>query len=430
MHFLQPDSDDEVEQKKKQQSSSPQQETTKKSNKVKIEVESDDDEEEVPINKNKNKSVVAAPQQQEEISSKSNAVEQQQQQQASTPKLSGPNNDQYYFKYLSERKPFPFQGGDKELTTLISKWGLGESMSCLQFSYEMITDSDTYANSKSATVQGQVHAALLPEFIVALLNSDEFLKHFKCGDGHGNGGNKNSVSVSYPSPVSAVKLQILRAKETTLDLFDRLVAPSRDITDPEERNKKLHPRMRDIPTQIVRDNGHVCNMADVFLPCGITVSDQLRGLFMLSEEENPECYEIFSEEERNEFLWHVMWRLLAGGAVNQYEDEFEPYKDACREVYKSLISVGRSNNNAKKQQQTSGDDDAESTGANASTQPSLEVQSLVAQVKDIKCKNKSIMKTTFFPKDDKTGNHNFFYVIVDPFRKTCIVWYNAFFSPF
>lgn len=431
MHFLQPDDVDEHEHQQQQQ------QTEKKTNKVNIEIDDEeDDEEEIPINKNKNK-------QPTQTTAATTAVVADQSKSSTTTtvlpltttKLSSPKSDQYYFRYLSERKPFPFQGGDKELTNLIAKWGLGESMSCMQFQYEMITDADTYANSKSAAVAGQVHAALLPEFIVALLNSDEFIKHFKCGDGHGNGGNKNSVSLSYPAPVSAVKLQVLRAKETTLDMFDRLIAPSRELSG-DERKKKIHPRMRDIPNQIIRDNGHVCNMADVFLPCGITVSDQLRGLFMLNEEENPDCYEIFSEEERNEFLWHVMWRLLAGGAVNQYEDEFAPYKDACRDVYKSLISVGRvnknSNNSSSSQQKQQKDDldDNDDQKPSATSTPSLEVQSLAAQVKDIKCKNKSVMKTIFFPKDDRTGNHNFLYVVVDPFRKTCIVWYNAFFSPF
>lgn len=415
--MLQPDSDEETTQQEKKQRETTA--TTSKKTKVKIEIDDDEEEEvEVPIKKNGNKTKeeVPKPSQQQ--------VQAQQQPQLSLP---GSNKDHYHFKYISDRKPFPFLGGDRELTDSIKKWGLFESMSCLQFSYEMIVDDHTLATSKSATVPGQVHAALLPEFTVSLLNSDDFKANFKCGDGKGNSGGQNSVPVSYPAPVTSVKMQVLRCQETTLEMFDRLVASSsagkneQDDDDDDEENKKSvknknsdkknqkqqHPRMVDLPHQIVRENGRSCMMQDVYLPCGITVSDQLRGVFMLNEEEG-ECYDAFSEEERNEFLWHVMRRLVSGGAVNQYEDEFEPYKDATREVYKSLISVGRS-------------------AANKSV---VEVQSLVGLVSDVKCGGSTSIKKTFFPKDDRTGNHNFLYVIVDPFRKTCIVWYNAFFSPF
>lgn len=432
MHMLEPDSDTEEKSTTKvvvvQDTSKSAQ---KKGNKVKIEIDDEDDVEDSSTdirNSKKTAEVLEHKNQQAACTTTTSTTTIKAATTApSAPptELSGPSKDHFHFECLSDRKPFPFLGGDKELTDLISKWGLGESMSCLQFSYEMVTSADPPRqedSSKSAkTTPGHVHPALLPEFSVELLNSEEFLRFFRCGDGHGNvnseagGGHKNATPLHYPSPVTSVKLEMLRTRETTLAMFDRLVAPARG--DPDAQNK-AHPRMRDLPHEIVRDNGRVCNMPDVFLPCGITVSDQLRGVFMLNEDET-ECYDAFSEDERSEFLWHVMRRLVAGGAVNQYEDEFEPYKDATRDVYKSLVSVGR-----KKNQQQQSD----STSANDNSSP-FEVQSIVALVKDIRCGKSSVVKL-FFPKDDRTGNHNFLYIIVDPIRRTCIVWYNAFFSPF
>ena len=310
-------------------------------------------------------------------------------------------SEQFHFTCIAgtpaHQRQFPMCGGDRELTQRMAKWGLGESMQCVQYSYDMIVDGHTYATSKSATVPGQVHAGMMQEFALALFNSEAFLTTFRCGDGRGAGRVPLSA---LPGPITSVTLAPLRVNATTLDMFDRL-------TDRDELEA------RGVDVQICRADGRSCNMLDVFLPCGITVSDQLRGVFMLSEDES-ETYRAYSDAERSEFLFHVMWRVVAGGAVNQYEDELVPYKEAARDIYKSLISVGRAR------------------GGDASE---LVVQSLVCAVQDI-CvsggggKAWSMMRSTFFPKDDRTGNHNFMYLVVDPIRRTVCVWYNAFFSPF
>jgi hypothetical protein len=151
-------------------------------------------------------------------------------------------------------------------------------------------------------------------------------------------------------------------------------------------------------------------MADVFLPHGVTVADELRNL-VLNEDES-EHAGFFSEADKNEFLYHVLWRVLAGGAVNQYEDDFEPYRSAVREMYKSFVAVER---------------------APSGNAAGLELvsRSIVAQITGLWTgPDRKRDAVPLFPKDDGTGNHNFLYLIVDPKRRECALWYNAFFSAF
>ena len=153
---------------------------------------------------------------------------------------------------------------------------------------------------------------MIPDLAIALLNSDAFQRNFKVSDGHGN-----TCAVDFPSRVVSVTLENLRARQTTLEMFDRLVD-----SDPDSLMSRYGG------PSIVRENGAVSHMMDEYLPHNVTVSDQLRGVFMLGEE--AETYNVFSDDDRNEFLYHVMWRLVSGNGMNQYEDSFEPYKDACQ----------------------------------------------------------------------------------------------------
>jgi len=48
-------------------------------------------------------------------------------------------------------------------------------------------------------------------------------------------------------------------------------------------------------------------------------------------------YDMFTEEERSEFLFRVFRHLCLGGAVCQFEDTIQPYLDATKAVYKDLV---------------------------------------------------------------------------------------------
>ena len=53
--------------------------------------------------------------------------------------------------------------------------------------------------------------------------------------------------------------------------------------------------------------------------------------------EESDYYSIFSNSERQEFLFLLFKHLCLGGAVCQYEDNVQPYLDTAKSLYKELI---------------------------------------------------------------------------------------------
>ena len=276
----------------------------------------------------------------------------------------------FQFEFDEGRKFASF--ADRDNAENLAKWGIPVNvMQGLHFRFD-----ETFRRG------------MAEEFLCALFNSAAFRGAFQLADGRGG-----STAFCGPARVTKVKHTPLLCSHTTLDLFDRV--------------------MND---EIVRKaSGAVCKMADVFLPRGVTVADQLRGVFMLGEDS--EYYDTFSETEQSEFLYHVMWRLVAGGALNQYEDDFSVYKNVCRDVYRDLVSVARVD--------AGGAGDVEGGGGSG-----LAVQSLVYQVHA--AAGSDGLEVPLFPVDDESrnGNHNFMYVSIHPTRRACTVWYNGFWSPF
>ena len=53
--------------------------------------------------------------------------------------------------------------------------------------------------------------------------------------------------------------------------------------------------------------------------------------------EESEKYEIYSAQERSEFLFRLFKHVCIGGSVCQFEDDLQPYIDVARSIYKDLI---------------------------------------------------------------------------------------------
>ena len=68
----------------------------------------------------------------------------------------------------------------------------------------------------------------------------------------------------------------------------------------------------------------------------IEIVDKLRECLLIEESEN---YCIFNEAQRRELLFKLLTLLAVGGSFNQYEDTIQPYLDATKQLYKSLVSV-------------------------------------------------------------------------------------------
>jgi len=59
---------------------------------------------------------------------------------------------------------------------------------------------------------------------------------------------------------------------------------------------------------------------------------------MLLDEESEE-YNLYSEDERNEFVFRIFQMLVLGGTLCQFEDILQPYLDVTKSIYKDLIRL-------------------------------------------------------------------------------------------
>ncbi|XP_076282889.1 cilia- and flagella-associated protein 300 isoform X3 [Lasioglossum baleicum] len=63
---------------------------------------------------------------------------------------------------------------------------------------------------------------------------------------------------------------------------------------------------------------------------------------MLLDEECPE-YNLYTKDEREEFIFRIFQMLVLGGILCQHEDKLDPYLDATKTIYKDLIRVEKQN---------------------------------------------------------------------------------------
>jgi len=165
----------------------------------------------------------------------------------------------------------------------------------------------------------------------------------------------------------AIKYTRLAATVLRLDFFDRLKDAG-----------------------IVR-GGEVSKCLDV--QCGeVLVSDRLRTMLL---DESSEDWEVFSERERSELIFHVLRRLAIGGGMNQWDDAMEPYLNLTRSIYKDLVSVHK-------------------TGTGA-----LQVSSFTYLVTEVNGSSASLFS--------RPSEHNFCYITIDPTARHVKLWYSAWF---
>ncbi|XP_033638005.1 cilia- and flagella-associated protein 300-like isoform X1 [Asterias rubens] len=144
---------------------------------------------------------------------------------------------------------------------------------------------------------------------------------------------------------------------------------------------------------IVRENGSIVKCLDEFYE-DFQISDELRKVLLV---EDSDLYDIFSEDDRSEFVFILLKHLCLGGAVCQYEDDIKPYLDTVKSLYKELISVQK---DSKTQE--------------------LSVTSLVYR---LQAWDKDGYQ--YYP-CDKEHEQNFAYLIVDPIKRHVAVLYHQF----
>jgi hypothetical protein len=85
--------------------------------------------------------------------------------------------------------------------------------------------------------------------------------------------------------------------------------------------------------QIARENGAIRKCFDEYYE-DIQISDELRKMLLIEDSDN---YDMYTDKERNEFLFRLFKHLCLGAYCCQFEDEIKPYIDVARSIYKDLV---------------------------------------------------------------------------------------------
>lgn len=175
----------------------------------------------------------------------------------------------------------------KETQDLFSKWGMLNHMQILQFKFEQ--EFKKYKEN---------------DFLWRFFNDPNVRSSFAVCN------SKGGFSSLY-GKVEKVIFKELNKNVIRMDFFNRLY-----------------------DSGIVRKNETITRCFDIFLDDGMTVSNKLFELFLCPDSDN---WDLYSEEERDEFIFHIMKRICIGGAMNQYEDKFTHYFETTKGIYKDLV---------------------------------------------------------------------------------------------
>ncbi|XP_005300404.2 transcriptional coactivator YAP1 isoform X9 [Chrysemys picta bellii] len=86
---------------------------------------------------------------------------------------------------------------------------------------------------------------------------------------------------------------------------------------------------------VVRETGHIVKCYDDYYD-GIPISDELRKVLLLEDSDH---FDLFSQSNREEFLFCLFKHLCLGGTLCQFEDVLGPYLETTKALYKDLVSV-------------------------------------------------------------------------------------------
>ena len=122
------------------------------------------------------------------------------------------------------------------------------------------------------------------------------------------------------------------------------------------------------------------------------VSDELRKVILV---EDSEFFNIFTYEDREEFIFRIFSHLVLGGYCCQYEDNVNGYTETTKHLYKDLLHVCKDKNSNQ-----------------------LFIQSIVLKIRLLDNKGDIV-----FP--GRSSNvQNFCYMIIDPETRQIIIWHH------
>ena len=130
--------------------------------------------------------------------------------------------------------------------------------------------------------------------------------------------------------------------------------------------------------------------------------------------------EMFTETEKDEFLFRLFCHFVLGGTLCQYEDTVEPYVNAAKRLYKDLVTVST----ILARDSADGDSTANSNtdrDDNNSDEKKLAVSSIVVKVNCVKNESYSSSDNLLF---FRPHINNFLYLIIQPQEQTVYTLYH------
>jgi len=229
----------------------------------------------------------------------------------------------------------------KENFKTLEKWGLSQNMELVKFRFNTSFElKDLQRFLKDLFNDPIVKKNFPPLTLVVLPDEQKEIENFK--------------------------YKVLHTQATNMDLFDPLY--ENDI--------------------VTLDTGYIHQDYDQYVE-DITVSDKLKQSLLI---EDSEPYGIFSQDLRDEFLFHIFKRIVVGGSLCQYEERIEPYLEMTKDFYKDIVSAAKEPETGK-----------------------IYIRSVPVEILSIE--KSSLYRNQFHPQ-------NFFYVVIDPYQRYVHLWYH------
>ncbi|XP_025965241.1 cilia- and flagella-associated protein 300 isoform X1 [Dromaius novaehollandiae] len=203
---------------------------------------------------------------------------------------------------------------------------------------------------------------LKDEFVMAFFNDQNVISSLKLLSASGQW-------TTLGSKVTKIEATVVPCTQISMSFFDRLYTEG-----------------------VVRETGHIVKCYDDYYDDSL-ISDELRKALLL---EDSDCYDLFSQSDRKEFLFCLFKHLCLGGAVCQFEDVLGPYLETTKALYKDLVSVQKN--------------------------PETKEISITSTVFRVSAYDENGL---CYP-SNKSHEQTFAYLIVDPFRRHVHTLYHRF----
>lgn len=246
--------------------------------------------------------------------------------------------------HVSEGKTFPALT-DKDNKELFTKWSMEGNLAAQMYTF----DQPFQPYQKD-------------EFVLDFLRDANVISTLKMSSGKGK-------MAAVGATAESVEVESVPCSILSMSFFDRLYGA------------------------VVRDSGYLIKCFDEFYD-DFTISDELRKM-LLSEESDH--YELYSDTEKEQFLFQLFKHICLGGQICQYEDTIEPYLNVTKQLYKDLISVQKN--------------------------PETKELTIISSVFKIAALDKDGER--FYP-DRRSHEQTFSYLIVDPLKRHATVLYHVF----